>query len=138
MEIRRYKKEDEPFLLRLLESEGSEWECYSAPDAVEKFKSALADSITYVAFEDGTLCGYSRSVEDNGFYIYISDLLVAKPFRCRKIGQMLMECVCRDYSDHTVYVLSDVDGYYQKKGFSREGSVFEVSCPDLLSTQGSL
>lgn len=116
--------------MHMLESESPDWECYTAEDIVETFKRALSNSITYVAYEDGTLCGYSRSIQDNGFFIYVSDLLVAKPFRSRKIAKRLLECVCRDYPDHTVYVLSDVDGFYEKKGYTREGSVFKVVCAD--------
>ncbi len=127
MEIRKYRKEDEASLLHLLESEGPDWECYSAPRAVESFKEALAASVTYVAVEEGEVRGYSRSVRDNGFYIYISDLLVEKSCRGRETGRQLLECVCRDYPDHTVYVLSDVDGFYEKKGYLRVGSVFQVS-----------
>jgi hypothetical protein len=37
-----------------------------------------------------------------------------------------MECIYQDYPNHTVYVMSDVDGYYQKQGYIREGSIFEV------------
>jgi hypothetical protein len=39
---------------------------------------------------------------------------------------MLMETVCEDFSDQLVYVMSDVDTYYEKLGYQREGSIFEV------------
>lgn len=38
-----------------------------------------------------------------------------------------MECICSDYPEHIVYVMSDVDGYYEKLGYKKEGSVYEVS-----------
>lgn len=37
-----------------------------------------------------------------------------------------MNCVTQQYPEQTVYVMSDVDDYYIKQGFRREGSVFEV------------
>jgi hypothetical protein len=37
-----------------------------------------------------------------------------------------MEHICSDYPDQTAYVMSDVDGYYKKQGYRREGSIFEV------------
>jgi hypothetical protein len=37
-----------------------------------------------------------------------------------------MECIVKDHPERTVYVMSDVDPYYQKLGYPREGSVFEI------------
>ncbi len=37
-----------------------------------------------------------------------------------------MERVCSDFPGDTVYVMSDADKYYEKQGYRREGSVFEV------------
>jgi GNAT superfamily N-acetyltransferase len=53
-------------------------------------------------------------------------LLVRKSYRGRNIGKILMERVCRDFPGQTVYVMSDVDLYYEKLGYRREGSIFEV------------
>lgn len=130
MDIRKYSAEDEANIMKLLRTEGDEWICYWGKDSAEKFKKALLNSIVYVAYEDGTLCGYLRSIDDNDFYIYICDLLVDKRYRGRKIGQKLMEQVCLDYPDRTVYVMSDVDDFYTKKGYRREGSIFEVKLRD--------
>jgi hypothetical protein len=44
--------------------------------------------------------------------VYIFDLLVKKSYR----GQQ----------NQPVYVMSDVDPYYEKLGYRREGSIFEV------------
>jgi len=41
-----------------------------------------------------------------------------------------MECISKDYPDQNVYVMSDVDEYYEKQGFRREGSIFEVKKAD--------
>ncbi len=122
--IRRYGPRDKERLFALIASEGTQWDCYN--DVEDVYVKALGNSITYAAFDGDHLCGYSRSVDDNGIYIYISDLLVEKRYRGRGIGQRLMEAVCRDYPRQTVYVLSDEDEFYEKKGYGREGSVFEV------------
>jgi len=37
-----------------------------------------------------------------------------------------MECIYKDHPDKIVYVMSDVDEYYEKQGYRKEGSVFEV------------
>jgi hypothetical protein len=34
--------------------------------------------------------------------------------------------VCQDFPNQPVYVMSDVDPYYEKLGYRREGSIFEV------------
>ncbi|MGI6575180.1 MAG: GNAT family N-acetyltransferase [bacterium] len=127
MEIRKYQKElDEEKLMSLIKGEGREWSCYWADEFSAKYKAALNNSITYVAYEGHVLCGYSRSIDDCGFYIYVCDLLVKSGYRGKNIGRMLMECIYKGYPDRIVYVMSDVDNYYEKQGFSREGSIFEV------------
>ncbi len=127
MNIRVYNKfEDEEKLMKLIELEGEEWTCYSAEQVSEKYKLALDSSITYVAYEDDVLCGYSRSINDCDFYIYVCDLLVMPNYRGKNIGRQLMECITADYPSQTVFVMSDVDPYYIKQGYKREGSIFEV------------
>lgn len=37
-----------------------------------------------------------------------------------------MEWVCKNFPDQPVYVMSDVDQCYEKLGYRREGSIFEV------------
>lgn len=37
-----------------------------------------------------------------------------------------MERVCIDYPNQPIYVMSDVDIYYEKLGFQKIGSIFEA------------
>ena len=128
MRIRAYNKdEDEEKLMKMIEAEGKEWACYSDESVSDKYRLALDNSITYVAYEGDRLCGYSRSIDDCGFYVYVCDLLVMSLYRGRKIGRKLMECIYTDYPNHIIYVMSDVDKYYKKQGYKREGSVYEVT-----------
>ena len=128
MDITRYIPErDEGRLMRLLEKEGSEWACYWAEPDSAKYRAALGDSITYVAHEAGDIRGYSRSLDDCGFYVYVCDLLVDRECRGQGIGRMLMDAVVRDYPGREVFVMSDEDGYYEKLGLNRAGSIFEVN-----------
>ena len=128
MEIRLYRKtEDEEKLMKMIEDEGEDWSEYTSSAGAVKYKAALENSITYVAYEGDLLCGYSRSIDDCGFYIYVCDLLVMPMHRGKSIGRKLMECIYEDYPEYEVYVMSDVDEYYQKQGYRREGSIFEVT-----------
>lgn len=128
MEIRVYQRaDDEINLMKIIENEGKDWSSYTSPEGAVKYKAALENSITYVAYEGETLCGYSRSIDDCGFCIYICDLLVMCGHRGKGIGRKLMECIYEDYPKHELYVMSDVDEYYQKQGYRREGSIFGVT-----------
>lgn len=128
MDIRVYSEaDDEDKVMKIIENEGEEWQCYSSDNNSEKYRTALKNSITYVAYEGNVLCGYSRSINDCGFYIYVCDLLVTAGHRGKNIGRKLMECIYADYPNQIVYVMSDVDEYYNKLGYKREGSIFQVS-----------
>lgn len=126
MEIRKYVKSDEKKLFQLMRDEGPDWECYWGDAGAEKYKRALSGSITYVAYDGDVLCGYVRCRDDDGLCAYIYDLLVAKAYRGRSLGKELMERVRADLPDVDVYVMSGVDGYYEKVGYRREGSIFKV------------
>lgn len=125
MQIRKYNKmTDESRLMKMIDDEEG-WD-YANETLAEKYKVSLETSITYVACQDDILCGYSRSLNDFGEYIYVCDLLVMPAYRGKEIGRKLMECIYKDYPDQVVYVMSDVDGYYEKVGYKRIGSIFEV------------
>jgi N-acetylglutamate synthase-like GNAT family acetyltransferase len=51
---------------------------------------------------------------------------VVPEWRNRTIGRTLLAQVKKEFSDLNVYVLSDVDAYYEKLGYGKVGSVFEV------------
>ena len=127
MDIRRYCKEDEQQLFDMIREEGDEWLDYFSSEGYKKYIIALASSITYVAYMENILCGYARCRDDDGFGIYVYDLLVKKAYRGNSIGKRLIEQACKDFSDQPVYVMSDVDPYYEKLGYKREGSIFEVN-----------
>ena len=69
----------------------------------------------------------TRCREDEGFGLYVYDLLVRRSHRGRRLGRTLLEHVSAEFPDQPVYVMSDVDPYYEKLGYRREGSVFVVS-----------
>ncbi|MCB5278796.1 MAG: GNAT family N-acetyltransferase [Candidatus Cloacimonetes bacterium] len=128
MLIRKYDPaKDAEALIQLIKLEGKEWICYWSDDSIGKYKLALKKSITYVAYNHNELIGYSRSLEDCGFYIYVCDLLVCKKHRGKGLGRMLMECIRDEFPDYGTFVMSDVDDYYHKLGYKKEGSVFQVS-----------
>lgn len=126
MEIRRYIDSDKDALFELMQREGEEWTYYQG-DNREKYIKAMNRSIAYVIIEDNFLCGYIRCKNDDGFGIYILDLLVDKQYRGRGYGRSLMKVVCDSFPKDIVYVTSDVDKYYEKQGCQREGTVFRVN-----------
>lgn len=125
--IRKYNRlTDEVQLMQMIREEDG-WD-YADESMADKYRKALESSVTYVAFQGDVLCGYSRSLDDCGFYIYVCDLLVRPDFRGKDIGRKLMECLYQDYPNQVVYVMSDVDDYYEKVDYKRIGSIFEVPC----------
>lgn len=107
-------------------SQSPDWEIFTTPDKVDLYKESLINSITFVAYEEEVFCGYIRAIEDPDFAVYVSELFVVPAFRNRGIGHALLEKVKVEYSHLTVYALSDEDLYYEKKGYQKIGSVFDL------------
>ena len=124
--IRRYGTEYESQLLALIEREGEEWKDYWLGTGREKYKKALSRSITCLIFEDTERCGYARCRDDDGFGIYVYDLLVNKNHRGKGYGRMLMDQACLEFPNDPVYVMSDVNSYYEKLGCEVEGAIYIV------------
>lgn len=125
--LRRYTPEDEPLLFALLCQEGEEWKDYWQDEGWAKYRRAMANSMGYLVLKQEALCGYLRCRDDDGYGLYIYDLLVDKNHRGKGYGRLLMEQVCRDYPGSTVYVMSDVNPYYESLGYAIEGSIFIVA-----------
>lgn len=126
MEIRKYSASDAERLFDMMREEGPDWECYFADGAADGYRQVLDCCVTYVAYEGDVLCGYVRCRDDDGFGFYIYDLLVRRNSRGRGIGRKLMEMACSNYPEGAAYVLSGADGYYEKQGYRREGSVYKI------------
>ncbi|MDV7399602.1 GNAT family N-acetyltransferase, partial [Arthrospira platensis SPKY1] len=94
-------------------------------DAIDKFKDALLESETFLCESEGNICGYLRALVD-GFGVYISELYVSPQYRGAGFDAELLERIKQEYPKQDVYVLSDEDGYYEKLGYQRVGSVFKL------------
>ena len=123
--IRRFTLADSDRLFALIEREGEEWTYWQGTNRA-KYQKALETSIVYLVFEGETLCGYARCRNDDGFGIYVLDLLVDIAHRGKEYGRLLMEQACHDYPNDTVYVTGDVYPYYMKLGYEIEGSIYRV------------
>lgn len=126
VEIRRYEPKDEARLFALLERAGEEWTEYCQGAGRTKYQQTMAHSLGYLLMVEDELCGYVRCRDDDGYGVYVYDLLVDEKYRGKAYGRTLMERVCEDFPEDTVYVMSDVDPYYEKLGYQRVGSIFMV------------
>ncbi len=124
--IRRYEAADEAAFFAMLTTAGEDWQEYAGPAGRASYARAMRTSVAYLLLVDGEVCGYARCREDDGFGVYVHDLLVLRAHRGRHLGRALMERVCGDFPGQTVYVMSDVDSYYEKLGYGRAGSIFVV------------
>jgi hypothetical protein len=125
MEILRYSQEHEDAVICAI-SKDPDWVMFTHENAVGTYKKRLRESITYVCHEDGTFGGFVRALLDDGFAVYISELFVTLEQRNKAMGRQLIARVKADFSHLTVYALSDEDAYYEKLGYGKVGSVFEI------------
>lgn len=127
MHIRKYESYDENQLFALMEREGEEWKDYWGPEGKLKYQKVIANSVIYLVFEEQILCGYARCRDDDGFGVYVYDLLIDKEYRGKEYGRLLMERVCDDFLNEIVYVMGDVYPYYEDKlGYDIEGKIYIV------------
>ena len=106
--------------------EDHSWDIFTNERAIDHYKKSLGESITYVCYENGTFGGYLRALLDDGIAIYISELFVVPECRNRTIGRTLIAKVKMEFRHLAVYALSDEDAYYEKLGYRRMGSVYEI------------
>lgn len=129
--IRKYNcASDEEKLMTLIRNQGDEWKCYWGDEVNLLYRENLKKSIVYVAVEKDEIVGYSRSIEDFGFYVYVCDLLVEKSHRGKHLGDKLMQIIYEEFKNYIVFVMSDVDEYYRTLGYRKEGSIFQVGKTD--------
>ena len=107
-------------------SEDPDWDIFSNDSAKDLYRNSLQNSVTYVCYKNSEFCGFVRAMLDDGFAVYISELYVIPKWRNHKLGQSLLEHVKSNFPNLPVYVLSDEDAYYVKKGYTKIGSVFEL------------
>ena len=126
MEISKYKSsEHEDAVLSAIKKD-PDWDIFTNNDSIGRYRNSLKDSVTYVCHKNSEFCGYVRAFLDDGLAIYISELYVMPKWRNQKIGRSLLKRVKTEFSNLTVYVLSDEDAYYEKIGYKKTGSVFEL------------
>lgn len=120
MEILSYNHTYEQQLFDLIQSD-PEWLEYI--QFRQKYIQALDQSVVFIMIEKDTCIGFIRGKDDAGFGFYIYDLLVRKDNRGHGYSKALIDYVRSIYQP--VYVMSDVDPYYEKIGMTKIGSIFE-------------
>lgn len=125
MLIRKYEKDDEEQLFNLMKKEGEEWKDYWCESGKGEYIETIEKStLTLVLIEDDLICGFIRCI--GYFTIYVDDLLVDKQYRGKNYGKYLLESVIDEFPNKEIYVMSDVDGYYESLGYEKAGSIFLV------------
>ncbi|ALO45768.1 GNAT family N-acetyltransferase [Pseudohongiella spirulinae] len=122
--ILKYTHGHETELLALL-SEESDWSSFLDAAAIDTFRQCLLETETYVCESEGQICGYLRAIVD-GFGVYVSELYVAPQHRGNGFGVRLLGRIKQAFPNQEVYVLSDEDLYYEKLGYQRIGSIFQL------------
>ena len=125
MDIFKYRQTDEDAVLSAIKMD-PDWDMFTRADTIDTYRKCLKKGVTYVSYDNEIFCGYVRSILDEGFAIYISELFVVPEWRNKKIGRSLIKRVKEDFSHLTVYALSDEDAYYEKLDHQKVGSVFEI------------
>lgn len=122
--IFRYDKLHESELVALLKSE-PDWNSFTSPDSINAFKNALLSSETYIYIIESKIGGYLRALVDE-FGIYVSELYVSPNHRNNGYGKELLKKIKQEHPNQDVYVFSDEDLYYEKLGYKRVGSIFQL------------
>ncbi|NLX12623.1 MAG: GNAT family N-acetyltransferase [Phycisphaerales bacterium] len=125
MDILRYKPEHEDAVISAIKRD-PDWDMLTNESAVGNYRKRLLESITYVCYDNGIFGGYLRAIPDDGIAVYISELFVVPELRNRTIARTLIRKLKMDFRHATVYALSDEDAYYDKLGYKKIGSVFEI------------
>ena len=128
MKIVQYNASLYDDFLNLVIPEGEDFKEYSTIKK-DDYKKALDLSIVYLLYQDELCIGYIRAKEDETFGVYVYDLLLRKTCRGHHYGKMLLDYLSSLYPNQTIYVMSDVDPYYESLGYQKIGSIFEVKKP---------
>lgn len=120
MVLVHYNYTYEDALFDLIESD-PEWTEYIKHK--NQYRLAIESSTVYLLMEVTLCIGFIRGRDDSGFGFYIYDLLVRKSHRGHGYGKKLIDHLKSIYQP--VFVMSDVDPYYEKIGMKKIGSIFE-------------
>lgn len=135
VEIYPYRPEHEEPLMQMICGEGDDWAIYWREPNSWHYRRLLTDSITYVAVEEGQICGYLRALDDI-LNLYVCDLLVTGGNRGQGLGNALISRLREDYPEAALYILSGNDEYYEHIGCTREGSVYRYHAEVDAATEG--
>lgn len=91
----------------------------------ERYQLALHLSTVFVLLINDQICGYIRCKEDDGYGVYVYDLLVHRDVRGQALGKRLMDHVYAYFNHQPLYIMSDEDGYYERLGYARIGSIYQ-------------
>ena len=86
------------------------------------FDRAIANSISFAAYQGDELAGYARVVTDKATFAWLCDVFVLEPHRGRGVSKLLMDAITHhpDLSALRNFLLAtrDAHGLYARYGFT--------------------
>ncbi|MFC3927533.1 GNAT family N-acetyltransferase [Streptococcus caprae] len=119
--IRLANKTDISQLFTLYKSEG--WHSFSE----DKIRT-LFNSSTYLVLEnDGELIAFARCLTDGAVTTFVAELLVAKDYRGRGMGKLLIREIQTRMAGTRLELISEADGFYETVGFRAVGQGYRLA-----------
>ncbi len=88
----------------------------------EKLESVVLNSTCFSLFRGDEMAGFVRVISDFTVTSWISDMVIAEPYKGRGLGSWVMQCVMAHpklASTQFSLQTSDAHAFYEKLGFAR-------------------
>jgi len=111
------------------------WAKHLTADSLER---ATRNSVCFAVLEGSTLVGFARAISDLTTYAYLSDVVIAEPYRGQGLGEWLIRCILEHPDLSSLRRISlltrDAAEFYVRLGFKHGAG--ERNYLELLSPTG--
>lgn len=100
------------------------WGSREPKDLKEAFEKS---NFTYFAYENETLIGFGRTVDDGKYYALIVDLVIHPDFQGKGIGSTILlhlKNALENYAFTTLTSAVGKEGFYEKQGWMKQVTSF--------------